>query len=142
MTAKEYLSQIKYLQSMIRNLEDEIKALQTERFTIRSAWPDGQPHGTGITDPVGEQAAKLADEISKAEDGLVKWRAELLRKELEVIRTIGRVTNEDQNRLLFLRYVMGARWEQIAVDLGYSYQWVAGPLHGEALKKIEEILSG
>ena len=141
MTAKEYLMQIRKLNTIISNIDDEIQQLRAETASIRSAWPDGQPHGHGTTDPVGAQAAKLADDLSNAEYRHLQFRRELWRKRMEIIEAIGKVEHADCNRLLYLRYVQCERWEQIAVEMDFSYQWVAGGLHSIALKEFEKVLS-
>ena len=60
-TAQKYLEQIQRIRATISNLDSQIERLRNEEASVRSAWTDGQPHGTGTTDPVGNAAAKLAD---------------------------------------------------------------------------------
>lgn len=141
MTAKEYLLQVHKLDIMIRNLDDEIRKLREEEVSIRSTWPDGQPHGSGTTDPTASMAVKLADQLSDLEDSHSRTRAELWQKRKEILGTISRVNQPEYNRLLYLRYVESCTWEEIAVDMHYTYQWVAGPLHGNALKEVEKIIN-
>lgn len=141
MTAKEYLMQIRKLNSDIQNIDDEIKKLREETASLRSAWPDGQLHGTGTTDPTGRVAVQLADELADAERRHVQCRRKLWRKRLEVIEAIRKVERADCSRLLYLRYVQCERWEQIAVEMDFTYQWVAGGLHSIALKEFEKILA-
>lgn len=141
MTAKEYLLQVHKLDVMIRNLDDEIQKLRAEEVSVRSTWPDGQPHGSGTTDPTGTMAIKLADQLSDLEDSQMELRSKLWHKRNEIILTIGKLERPEHNRLLFLRYVDGCTWEEIAVDMHYTYQWVAGPLHGNALQELEKIIN-
>lgn len=144
MTAKEYLSQIAQLKTMIRNADDLIDDLRSQEITLRSAWPDGQPHGTGTTDPVGMAASKLADELKDAEYAQLQRRRSLYRKQLEITETLSHLERPEHNRLLFLRYVEGWTWEAIAEDMERTYQWVADSvsgLHGNALRELEKILA-
>ena len=39
--------------------------------------------------------------------------------------------------LLYKRYFMFETWEQIAVDMEYTYQWVSGGLHKKALMQFQ-----
>lgn len=141
MTAKEYLLQIKQLNAQIKNVEDEIHSLREREVSIRSAWPDGQPHGSGTTDPTGEMAVRLADQLLDLEETSLRLQTALWRKRNEILETLGKVKTAEHNRLLYLRYVQSETWEQIAVDMHYTYQWVAGPLHGNALLELEKILT-
>lgn len=143
MTAKEYLQQIEKLKAMIRNSDDLIQDLRSQEISVRSAWPDGQPHGTGTTDPVGKAAAKLADELSDAEYNQLQLRRALYRKQIEITETLSLLERPEHNRLLFLRYVEGWTWDEIAEDMERTYQWVANSvsgLHGNALRELEKIL--
>ena len=140
MNAKEYLMQIRMLDNKIKNLDEEIRDIRSEIITVRSSWPDGQPHGTGVSNPVESAVVKLRDQLEEMEHRMMALRSQLWSTRNDVIETIGKVTQAEYNRLLYLRYVQGKMWEQIAVDMGYTYQWVAGPLHSNALQEIDEIL--
>lgn len=140
MLAKEYLQQVKNIDYQIKNLDDEIKQLRSEIITIRSAWPDGQPHGTGASDPVGNTATKLADKLDDLEHKHMDMLSKLWHKRTEIVNTIGKMQHAEYNRLLYLRYVKLEMWEQIAVDMHYTYQWVAGSLHSNALEELQQIL--
>ena len=140
MLAKEYLQQVKNIDCQIKNIDDEIKQLRSEIITIRSAWPDGQPHGTGTSDPVGNTATKLADKLDALEHKHMEMLSKLWHKRTEIVNNLGKMQHAEYNRLLYLRYVKLEMWEQIAVDMHYTYQWVAGSLHSNALEELQQIL--
>ena len=153
---KSYLGQIRLMQSRERLLEAEVNVIRAELesvdVSIRSAWPDGQPHGVGVTDPVGEKAASdvdsqiherrqmLMERLKDIELRLLRAKYDLYEKRMEIIEQIGTVMDAECSELLYLRYVRCETWEQIAVTMGYTYQWVAGQLHGKALKLMEAVL--
>lgn len=139
MTAKEYLQQVAALSERIRQIEAEIQKLREEQILLRSPWPDGQPHGTGKSDPVGNQATKIADQIRELETKQLKKRGELWIKRSEIIETIGRIGDEKLNRLLWMRYVEDDSFEKIAVEMHYTYRHVVR-LHGDALVRVDRIL--
>ena len=64
---------------------------------------------------------------------------QLERTRLQVESVINSVPNVNQRNVLRLRYISGKTWEQIAVDLDFSYQWVC-ELHGRALQNISPIV--
>ena len=155
-SAKKYLLQIYLLDVRLKTIDETITKLRAELrsiddISVRSSWPDGQPHGTITTDPTGNQAAKLADSYNRRRDELkeqlqryeedqIAKRSELWSKQLEVLEVLDKVTDPQCHRLLVLRYVRLSTWEYIAVELDKSYQWVAGPLHSKALELVEEII--
>ena len=139
-TAKEYLQQVKNIDYQLKNIEDEVRQLQSEIITVRSAWPDGQPHGTGTSDPVGNTASKLADKLGALEQKHNDMMLKLWIKRAEIVRTLSEMPHAEYKRLLYLRYVKLQMWEQIAVDMHYTYQWVAGSLHSNALEELQQIL--
>ena len=67
-------------------------------------------------------------------------------KRMEIINSIDKLmaTDDDKaktyHRLLMMRYVDGASWEQIAVEIGYTWRHTIR-LHGEALKRMEVIIN-
>ena len=138
MKAKDYLLQCRQIEEQIQQSDTEIQSLRDEQILLRSPWPDGQPHGTGKSDPVGDQAVKIADQIAELEAKALKKRGELWAKRSEIIETIGLVQDARLNRLLWLRYVQGVSFEEVAVDMHYTYRHVIS-LHGEPLKQIDEI---
>lgn len=140
MTAKEYLNQIRKLDTQIRRYDENIQMIRTELVTLREQWPDGQPHSkSGTSDPVGEQATKLADTLTELETKQLKTRAKLWRTRMEIIDRIGQLSDGVLVSVLFSRYVDCKAWEQIAVDMGYSYRHIVR-LHGEALEKFKAVV--
>lgn len=155
MTAKEYLLQYRIISARLRAIESLLQELREEQAglgieSLRSAWPDGQPHGTGTTDPTGSQAIKAADARSEeyAEklrrqlmDLEVQWyktKAELRQQQTEIEETLGEVTNRTYHDILHMHYMEGRSFEWVAGEIGYSFRHTTR-LHGEALKEIDRI---
>lgn len=139
MTAKEYLSQIRTLETRIKSIDSEIEALRDEVGSLRSPWPDGQPHGSGVTNPVEAEAVKLADKLQQLETEQIKTRGRLWIQRMRIIDDIGRIQDNTAVALLTAKYVNGDTFEQIAVDIGYSYRQVLRK-HGEALEKFRAVM--
>ena len=156
MIAKEYLLQVGIIDAKLKTIDANIARLRKEIYALEdislsSSWSDGEPHGLKITDPTGDKAARLADRSSERLESLKKQladyeyqqiitRSKLWEKRMEVIDTIGRIHDAKCYRLLIMRYIEGAKWELIAVDMDNTYQWVAGPLHSKALILLQEVL--
>ena len=140
MNAKRYLLQVKTLDTIISRLDREIERARNELVTLKSSWPDGQPHGSGgKSDPVGEKAAKLADLIAGIEEEQMVKRAQLWKARSEIVVTISKVEDPVLQEILNSHYVDGKTFEQVAVDIGYSWRHTIRK-HGEALAVIDRIL--
>lgn len=156
MTAKEYLSQygnikarLRAIEVMIREIREELTSI--EGVSLRSAWPDGQPHGTGTTDPTGTQAMKAADAMAEAhreklrsqlqdlEVMDLKERAHLWARRARIENTLGLVSDQTHYEVLHRRYIEGKKFENIAVEMSYSFRHTIR-LHGEALLEVDKIL--
>ena len=135
MTAKEYLLQYKRAKLKIQAIENIIMELETAITSTASAL-DGLPHGTDISDKTGRLASAMADK----QEELYWARSDAFHAMCEVSDAIGRMHDEEHAWLLTMRYINGFTWERIAVEMDRTYQWVAGPLHGHALKDFEETM--
>ena len=133
MTAKEYLMQYRRLTIKLKRLEKDIEDVRAERSSI-SINLDGMPHGSGLGDKVATLAAKLID----MERELIWMRSDAWEKRMEIIRAVGMLENADQSLLLQLRYIDGKTWEEIAVEMHYSFRHVLR-LHGYALREFAKI---
>ena len=136
MTAKEYLLQHKLMKIRIKNAEDSLAELRETRASM-SVNLDGMPRGSALSDRTAALAVQLAD----AETELLSLRSAAWSLCMEIVRTINRLEDPAEVRLLHLRYIECLTWERIAVEMGFTYQWVAGPLHGRALQSLEKVLN-
>ena len=134
MTAKEYLSQYRYI-----NININSKIAQQQRLrelaTCVSPSSDGGGHNSGVSDKVGSLCAKIADldaEINAEIDNLIDMQK-------DIMQTIGKVDNECLRTILTERYINCWTFEQIADDIHYSYKQTCR-LHGKALIKVKNVL--
>lgn len=131
MTAKEYLKRYKRELVRIRGLDESIARLEAEIGSI-SVSLDGMPHGTGLSDKTASLAVSLAEKKIQREE--MRARAILISE--EILDSIHALSDPDQARLLYLRYITGLSWEGIAKEMGYSETHVRGWLHSEALRNL------
>lgn len=161
MKAKEYLMQVGILDARLKTIDANIERIRKELYSLddislTSVWGDGQPHGTKIGDPTGTKASKLADASSKRKELLKRelinleykeiiTRSQLWSKRMEVVEKLTQILKCDDPlsrtyyEILQLRYIDGCTWEQIAVNINYSFRHTVR-LHGIALKRMEEVL--
>lgn len=127
---KAWLLQYRSLCRRIGRMKKE-QAEWMERAENMNAPVNGLPHGSGVSDKVGNTAAKIADltaEINREIDKLVD-----LRREIE--KTISAVQDDTLRELLRFRYIDGEKWETIAIKMHYSFRNVLIK-HGVALSAI------
>lgn len=120
MTAKEYLKQYEYADRRVRRLEAEYRAEQMMIDAIRSASDnDGMPHSQSISRPTEDKAIRLADSLMKLADA----RIEAVAKRREVYDLIDSIDGIEGD-VLYQRYVNLKKWEEICVELHYSWQGI------------------
>ena len=134
MTAKEYLSQYRYINININNKIAQQKRLR-ELATCVSPSSGGCGHNSGVSDKVGSLCAKIADldaEINAEIDKLVD-------EQKDIMQTISRIDDERLRVILTERYIGCKTFEQIADDIHYSYKQTCR-LHGQALICVQDVL--
>lgn len=89
------------------------------------------------TSPKGDSNINLAIRIMTLEQELTEKLYELQEVRAKIMDQIETLEDPLQVELLTLRYCNFESFEQIAVDMCLSYDWVRH-LHGAALRKFEE----
>lgn len=135
MEALEYLRQISKLDAQIESKQAETKRLWDIATSVTPIVQEAVvSHSTG-EGKVADTVAKIADlrqEINTAIDKLVDTRR-------EINRLIEQLPSEKQYKVLYKRYFENKAWEQIACEIGCSYQSV-NRLHKRALHNVENML--
>lgn len=131
MNAKEYLSQVMYIDQRIDTKLEQVMSLREAATKATATLSDmprpDSPNVRSMEDTI-VKIVDLEDEINRDIDRLVDLKA-------EARRLIGQVKEPDQQLVLELRYLCYKPWSEIMVELGCSEPTVYR-LHGEALKKI------
>ena len=135
MTAKEYLSQARYLNaridSKIKQLDD-LNALSTSATAVLTGMPHGSNRGSSKLEDIIVKIVDLQNELNQDIDELVDLKR-------AIIQMIRQVPNAEQKAVLEKRYLNYLTWEQIAVDMGYSMHYLY-KIHVAALKNCDEML--
>ena len=127
MTTKEWLSRA-------TNIDREIGRLLRER---RAAWD----RAVSVTSRLNANKVSGTKDPHKydtlvAYENLIDAKVdELYAVKQEILVAIDRVQDSTLRALLLERYINGKKWEQIAVDLNYSWRQIIR-LHGQALQKV------
>ena len=135
MTAKEYLQQIRADDLRIEQKIKEYESLMSRKaslvgmdYTVDRV--QTSPDGAGFTKIV-DRLVDLQKEINDDIDAFCD-------SQHKKISEIHKLSKPEYIEVLFKRYVEGQALEQIAADMGYSYNWCCH-IHGEALKEFEKV---
>nr|DAM63679.1 MAG TPA: Protein of unknown function (DUF722) [Caudoviricetes sp.] len=127
---KEYLKSYRRAIKREQDILDEIQRLRLDKM-FPSVVNDGMPHGSSHSD-LSDYAAILNEQI----DLLKEERLEKVRCYQKIERQISRMENEDEQEVLRLRYILGMKWEEVAVKMGYSWKQTHR-IHSSALKNFK-----
>ena len=131
MSTKDYLSQAYRIDQRINSKLAQVMSLRDllgkATGTLSGAPKAATPNPHSMEDTIAKMV-DLENEINEDIDALVDLKAEIMRR-------IKRVENSEYQTILELRYLCYKRWEEIAVDMGYSLRRVY-ELHDCALVEI------
>lgn len=118
--------------------EAEELRLQAERLakdikSLKAVAMDGMPKGNAVNDSIGNLVAKV-DKLMR--DYLHKYD-EALCELYKIERCIESLDNETERVLMSKRYLQGLNWEDICVDMNYSWRQVHR-IHAQILNKISK----
>lgn len=125
-----------------RSILEKIELLKQDILSWQELGEKITPSLTGMPKsgrdcPKVEQAAVMICDIQSQLSERIAQSAGLYMQILQAIESVEDVTLQN---LLHRRYIDGEKWEEIAVDMHYSWQWVH-KLHKRALNVIKIIKS-
>lgn len=134
--AKEYLEQIKWYDVLI---DSKLEELATLNSVVKRITPvmntTGGGSGSGNQDRLGDTIAKIVDlqeEINMDVDMFVDMKR-------EAARLLKKITQAEYFQVLHKRYVLYESFEQIAMEMKYTYRGVCY-VHGRALQAFDKVL--
>ena len=131
MTAKQYMNRV-------RRVDKEIQAL--DRLILKTR--ESVESITQKYDGDGAQTTKNPhkyDRLVELESLVDEKIQEQLNLKAETLITIAKLKDRRQRIVLTEYYLEMKTWEQVAVDIGYTYQHTMR-IHGYALKAVSEIM--
>ena len=133
MSTKDYLSQAYRIDQRINSKLAQVMSLRDllgkATGTLSGAPKAATPNPHSMEEPIAKMV-DLENEINEDIDALVDLKAEIMRR-------IKRVENTEYQTILELRYLCFKRWEEIAVEMGYSLRRLY-ELHDCALEEISK----
>ena len=126
--AKDYFAQIRKTDRLIKRLTDTVFTLRSSLTSQSYELNPDKVQTSGPKNTLEETVAKIVDleaDINRRIDELVDMKQ-------EAFNMINRIPDLDQQNILIGRYIQLKKWEDIALELNFSIQWVY-ELHGKGL---------
>lgn len=133
MNTKQYLRQLRRLNDIVQSKLDQIETLRSLAQKITHVPKNIKVQESILEDKNSELIAKIVD----LENDIKADIDYLLDLKFKITNEINSLDNDDYKLLLMLRYLNFKTWEEIAVEMNCSYQWVH-VLHGRALIYFQE----
>lgn len=136
MKAKEYLKQIRSITIQIDENTEDLEVLTSLAEKMTSVLSGEVVSRTRETDTM----TKTVEDIIKLKNEIECDVLKLIELKREAKYLLSLIKEPSHFKVLHGRYVLFKKWEQIACELNFTYQWVSGDLHGKALQEFQKIL--
>ena len=127
MKAKEYLGQLRKIDSVIHNRMEQLSDLEADISRVEKS--NCCQAGTQLFC----SDSRIITDLKKL---LTRDIARMHSMRYKITREIERIPDERYRKILTLRYVEGKRLMDVAEEMFYDYDWVR-KLHGRALMEFE-----
>ena len=128
---KEYLNRYRQAVHKYNSLQEQEKQLRSQM--------DG-PKAIEYSDmPKAHKQTDLSDYMVRLErilDRIANEKNEMQKIQLEIEEKIKDVMDGEQSRILYLRYIQFMKWEDICVEMGYSWRQIHN-IHSKALNDLK-----
>lgn len=135
MKAIDYLKQIEVMDAKINSNIEELAQLEALATKTTSVLGGERVQASGSQDKMAECVVKIADlqtELNKQIEEYIEFKNQA--------RDVINECDADCLTLLKKRYFFYKKWEEIAVEMNFTYQWVSGGLHQRALSQVQRVL--
>ena len=130
----ELLDELAERRQTIRELAEKYEEIRQRMLSPPRA--TGTHHYSRTTESRTERLYSQADEVrGQIIDNLLR----LIDLKMELSAAIEQMSNEAYKQLLFERYILCLKWEQISIDMDKSIRWIYA-MHGVALNQFKEVL--
>jgi len=134
MRAKEYLQQLQRLDTVINQKIEELDELRA--MSLSTGCIDYSKERVQTSLSLDAPFVRTIHRIIDLEEEINAEINKFIGKKHLIINQIQSLQNADYISLLYKRYVEYKRFEQIAVEMNFTYQYVR-ELHGRSLREFE-----
>lgn len=137
MKAIDYLKEIKRIDASIITDMEELATLEALAMKTTAVMGGERVQSSGSQQKMADCVVKIADLKKQIESEVVK----LIDLKREAREILCRACDAECITLLHKRYFLFETWEQIAVEMNFTYQWVSDGLHKKALSQFQRVLN-
>lgn len=134
MTPKEYLSNVRKKDIEIIALEDAILETETKLKKVTQTLSD-MPRGTSCNDKMSDGISKLIELKNLLNNKINK----ICEDKGNIIKEIWQLQDPNHRTILIERYLNYKSFEEISIQMGYSYYHVCR-LHGQSLQEYQKVI--
>ena len=135
MKAINYLKQIKSMDAKINADIEELASLEALATRTTSVLGGERVQSSGSQQKMADCVAKIVDmqkQVNEEIDRYIEYKKDA--------RELLSECDSECITLVSKRYFQFKTWEEIAVDMNFTYQWVSGGLHQKALAQVQKAL--
>lgn len=130
---KEELKKYVPLMREAEDLKKQVERLEDEAKSLKAVVIDGMPKRNCVNDSVGNIVVRVNDLRTEYLEKYDLALCELYKIE----RIIENLENSIERQLMRKRYIEGKRWEDICVELSYSWKQIHR-IHSKILKNMKD----
>lgn len=113
---------------------ENLEVVETSILSITISWSE-KVKSTPKTDKLADNI----DKLNRVRQRCIDAQHEATATMEKIYNTISKIEDIDLKTLLYKKYIHDEIWEQIAVEMNFSYRWVL-KLHGKALVEAKKVL--
>lgn len=129
---KERLRTYRDLRRELRQIERKVEAIETSLYSPKIPRLTGMPAAPGG----GNAKEDMVAEHLELLDHYKAKKAELATEQLAIEKAIDSLPYRERT-MLRLYYIDGLTWEDVCVQMSYSWKWVH-QIHSDALQKLKK----
>lgn len=114
---KEYLNSYKNLCRKLKSLEKQLESIREVEQSAKIQQLSDMPHGNKQSD-LSDYMVKLDEILTK----VYKARQDCINRKLDIEIKIAEMEDGTESLILHKRYIELKQWEQICVEIGYSWK--------------------
>ena len=128
---KKYLNRYRDSGRKIINLHEELKALREIKQSAKVQQLSDMPKGSIRQQDLSDVLVGIEKLQKRIDDEIIKS----VNVRLDIENTLLNVSDAQEARVLRLRYIELMKWEEICVQMNYSWKGIH-KVHGRALKNL------
>lgn len=132
---KQYMNEIKIKRRYLKRLKDRRANLHLE-VSFGAIQYDGDKVQNSPQNKLEEAAVRLSERMEHLDNEIARISIEIDDR----IGNIEKLSNDLHRNILFKRYVEEKTFEQISVEMGYTYNYTCN-IHGDALNELTKVLN-